>query len=243
MELDDLKEEIILLRAKGNELIKTLEVDSNGKCKDFDFFVRHYEVWYTKSLLVVKQLMPDRLDDFLVLYRNEKRKKLDFSTYTISDALRGIVLKSGNHGPETALFCVGRQINIVGSCLEAFDSRIYKIQTILQADIFDSELDSARHLLKMGFTRAAGAVCGVVLEKHFAGVAAAHNIIIKKKDPHISDYNEAFKDNVYDVIEWRKMQHLGDIRNYCDHKKDRDPTKDEVEELITGTERVIKNIF
>ncbi|NCB74797.1 MAG: hypothetical protein EOM51_08670 [Clostridia bacterium] len=242
MEINDLKEEIATLRKKGNELIKTLEVDKTGACKDFQFFVRNYEAWYTKSLLVVKQLMPDKLDDFIVLYRNEKRKNIALSNYTISDALRGLKIQPGNHGPETALFCVGRQINIVGTCLEAFESTIYNIQTILQADVFDSELDSARHLHKMGFIRAAGAICGVVLEKHFAGVAINHNIVIKKRDPHISDYNEAFKENVYDVVEWRKIQHLGDIRNLCDHKKDRDPTKEEVDELITGTERVIKCI-
>jgi len=31
---------------------------------------------------VIKQLMPDRLDDFIKLYKNEKRKEVDHLTYT-----------------------------------------------------------------------------------------------------------------------------------------------------------------
>jgi hypothetical protein len=33
---------------------------------------------------------------------------------------------------------------------------------------------------------------------------------------------------------------LGDIRNLCGHDKHREPTADEVEELIEGTERILK---
>ena len=59
----------------------------------------------------------------------------------------------------------------------------------------------------------------------------------------IADFNDAFKDNVYDTVEWRRIQRLGDIRNLCDHNKDREPTKEELDELIGGTERAIKTIF
>lgn len=39
------------------------------------------------------------------------------------------------------------------------------------------------------------------------------------------------------------IQHLGDIRNLCDHNKDREPTKEEVEELINGIDQIIKTNF
>ena len=95
----------------------------------------------------------------------------------------------------------------------------------------------------MGFLRASGAICGVVLEKHFAKVCDNHNITIKKKNPTIADYNDNLKDVIYDTIEWRRIQRLGDIRNLCDHNKDRTPTKEEVDELILGTDRIIKTMF
>jgi len=238
-----IKDEIIELVKMGDQIYYSLEGNQKSKCSDLNFFLTNYETWYTKSLAVVKQITPDRVSDFTILYSNPKRKEVDFSTYCISDALRTLQSTSGAFGPWTARFCVLSQVNMLQACVEKFDSKIYDLQTILQADVFDSEIESAKHLLKMGFMRAAGAICGVVLENHFKGVCKNRNISIQKKNPTIADYNDALKDRAYDTVEWRKIQRLGDIRNLCDHSKDREPTKDEVEELISGTERVTKTIY
>ena len=48
---------------------------------------------------------------------------------------------------------------------------------------------------------------------------------------------------VLDIPSWRQIQRLGDIRNLCVHKKERDPTNDEVEELINGVEKYTKTLF
>lgn len=238
---EDLKTELKSLIKLGIKLLNAISINESGNTEDLGYFISNYEVWYSKSICVVKLLQPDRLSDFILLYKNDKRKTLDVSTYTISDALRTI--SKGNCNPSIARYCVLRQVNMIQSCLETFDSKIYNIQTVLQADIFDSEIDSAKHLFKRGFLRAAGAVCGVIIEKHFSIVCQNHNITLKKKSPTIADYNDALKDNVYDTLEWRRIQRLGDLRNLCDHNKDREPTKDEVEELISGTERITKTIF
>ena len=239
-----LKNEIKRLISDGEKIYEALARDGNkqGGCKNLNYFIQNYEAWYTKAYSVVKQLTPDRLADFALLYSNPKRKELECGTYCISDALRAIASVTG-YGPWTAALCILRQINMLRACLETFDSKVFNIRTVLQADLFDSEAESAKHLTKMGFLRAAGAICGVIIEKHFAQVCNSRSIVLKKKDPTISDYNDAFKDSVYDTIEWRRIQRLGDIRNLCDHNKGREPTKEEVEELIAGTERVIKTIF
>ena len=240
-----LKEEITQLVKDGQKLYEALEVQT-GKSRgsnDLNYFLVHYEQWYTKSQAIVKQLTPDRLADFNLLYSNPKRKQLDVGNYCISDALRTISHATDRYGPWTASLCVLRQVMMLRACISKFDSKVFDIQTILQADIFDSEIESAKHLHKNGFIRAAGAICGVVLEKHFSAVCANRNITFKKKNPTIADYNDALKDTAYDTIEWRRIQRLGDIRNLCDHSKDREPTKDEVEELISGTERTIKTVF
>lgn len=237
------KEELQSLIEIGKSLHEALNEDEEGNCKNYTYFADNYEVWYSKSMVLIKQLLPERFEDFKHQYADKRRKDIDVSTYTISDALRGVTAYNGYFGPSTATCCILNQLNMLKSCLETFDSKIYNIQTLLQADIFDSEIDSAKHLLKRGFLRAAGAVCGVLIEKHFSIVCQNHNIALKKKSPTIADYNDALKDNVYDTIEWRRIQRLGDLRNLCDHNKDREPTKDEVEELISGTERIIKTIF
>ncbi len=239
----EIKIEIAQLIKTGKKMFSSLESSQNPKCSDLVFFLSNYEAWYTKALMVIKQITPDRVPDFVVLYSNPKRKEVSFSTYCISDALRTLQHQSNWYGPWSAKFCMLSQVNMLQACLDKFDSKIYDLQTILQADIFDSEIESAKHLLKMGFLRAAGAICGVVLENHFKGVCKNRNISIQKKNPTIADYNDALKDCAYDTVEWRRIQRLGDIRNLCDHSKDREPTKDEVEELISGTERTTKTIY
>ena len=240
---EELKKELKEIIAQGIKLYEAIDINEKGISKDLSYFVSNYEIWYSKALCVIKQLMPDRLNDFVLLYKNEKRKGLTLSTYTISDALRTIRSTEGYYGPHSARYCVFSQVNMVQSCFDSFDNKIFEIQNILQADIFDSEIDSAKHLLKKGFLRAAGAICGVIIEKHFSEVCKNHSITMKKKSPTIADFNDALKDNVYDTIEWRRIQRFGDLRNLCDHNKDREPTKEEVDELICGTERVIKTIF
>ncbi len=59
----------------------------------------------------------------------------------------------------------------------------------------------------------------------------------------MSDFNELLKKaDIFDVHAWRGILHLGDIRNKCCHSKDRDPTPDDVQELIDGVDKAIKTI-
>jgi hypothetical protein len=136
-----------------------------------------------------------------------------------------------------------QQLQILKSVKGKFESTLYNIKQLLRADIFDSDIEASRELLKNGFLSAAGALVGVVLEKHLAQVCENHKLTTVKKDPTIRDYNDLLKTNVYDVVNWRFIQRLGDIRNYCDHKKEREPTDDEVHELIDGVDKVSKTIY
>ena len=92
--------------------------------------------------------------------------------------------------------------------------------------------------------RAAGSLAGVILENHLQKVMQNHNIKIMKKDPTISDMNNLLKSNeVYDLQTWKKVEYLGSIRNLCSHKKEREPKRDEVEDLISGVNKIIKEVF
>jgi hypothetical protein len=135
------------------------------------------------------------------------------------------------------------QRNILGAVKVRFESSLHDIRHIVQADLFNSELDAAKGLLKAGFQRAAGVVAGVVLERHLQDICAAHSITAKK-NPTIGDLNDALKAaDTIDVPMWRQIQRLGDLRNLCGHKKDREPTKEEVVELIDVTDKVIKSVY
>jgi len=134
------------------------------------------------------------------------------------------------------------QIQIVGSLESRIDSVIADVYGNLLADLTDEELRTAKSLMKTSL-RAAGALAGVVLEKHLQQVAANHGIKIKKKTPTISDLNDPLKQaGIYDNPLWRKIQLLADIRNLCSHNKNREPTNDEIEDLISGVNTVVKTL-
>lgn len=211
-------------------------------------FKNKYNAWYNESLALIKQLAPERFEDFKSYYKREKRKELTYETYTVSDYLIG--LQSKRYGyevvaePKNVVSKFEQQLYIVQSLKERFDSSLYEIKQLLQAGIFDSEIATARELHKKGFLRAFGALCGVVMEKHLYQVCTNHNLPIKKKNPAINDYNQVLNDNnITDVPTWRLIQRLADIRNLCDHNKEREPKDDEIEDLINGTDKILKELF
>ena len=83
-----------------------------------------------------------------------------------------------------------------------------------------------------------------MLEKHLGEVCSSHNLVLRKKEPSISELNDALKDAVViDMAQWRFIQHLGDIRNLCDHSKKVEPTTEQVQDLLNGIAKVIKTIL
>lgn len=210
-------------------------------------FKRNYEQWYSEASSAIKQLIPDRLVDFKLLYKNDKRKNLEYLTYSVSDYLINVQRKVGHEvivDASAAYPKFEQQLDILDAASKRLESSLYDIKQILQAELFDSELDSAKELLKKGFLRATGAISGVLIEKHLSQVLKNHEIPIRKKNPSIADYNDLLKSNeVYEVPTWRFIQRLADLRNLSDHFKDKEPTKEDIEELIAGTDKIMKTIY
>jgi hypothetical protein len=209
-----------------------------------------YQDWYSKSLPVVRQILPERYQEFIEQYKVDKRKEIDYLTYTISDYLLGLRVTRGLDqqevvNPFRAFFSkFQQQLTILVSCIGRLDSVLSDIQGTLQAELFDDELSAAEELMKKGHLRAAGALTGVTLERHLATVAQNHGTKISKKEPTTADFNDSFKtEGIYDVPTWRFIQRLGDIRNLSVHFKNREPTKDEIDEMIKGVQKVLKTIF
>ena len=229
---------------------KTLGKEYKEFIEKLPSFKNTYQSWYSEALNLIKIMLPDRINDFVRLYEKPKnRKEIRDENYVIEDFLQGVSIENdivGEKivGPEAAIPRFQQQLNIVKSVKKRFESSLFDIKQLLQADLFDSEIGTAIELLKNGFLRAAGAVAGVVLERHLNQVCSNHNIKIRKKNANISDYNDSLKNaGILDTPNWRFIQRLGDIRNLCVHKKDREPTKEEVEELIKGVEKITKTLF
>lgn len=236
-------EEISKLVELGPALLKDGQADK----VDLGRLAIRYEDWYTRASLAVEVIAPDRIDDFRSAYRTERRKDISYDTYTISDYLTGLVVSQfGRPSFDTkSAFAAKmlRQIGIVMAAAKLAPSALRDLRSILQAELLDSDVAAARELAKAKHLRPAGVVCGVALEAHLSSVADRHKVKSGKKNPSIADWNEALKAaSVIDVPTWRLIQRLADIRNLCGHKRDREPTTSEVEDLIAGTDKVLREV-
>ena len=179
-------------------------------------FMDEYQPWYSEAKALVRQLLPDRLSDFARYYEKPKsRKSLTYENYTIEDYLQGLNVTLGSSkvvGPDAAIPRFSQQLSLVKSIGERFRSSLFDIRQLAQADLFDSELDAAKELAKNKFTRAAGAVAGVVLERHLKEVCGNHGVTVRKAKPTISDLNDALKNaNAIEIPQWRSIQFLAPI--------------------------------
>jgi hypothetical protein len=214
-------------------------------------FERKYQRWYTEACAALRQLIPDRAAEFEQLYLGDgKRKAITAATYNIQDWLTGRRASAGGAAEESfsevlaVSLRLKTQLEILKSAEARFQSSLFDIRQLVRADLFDSQLDACRELAAHGFLRAAGAIAGVILEKHLRQVVADHGVVVRRTEPTINDFNDHLKKaGVLDVPTWRQVQRLADVRNLCGHSKHREPNKDEVEELIEGVDRIVRTLF
>ena len=235
----------------GEMLLLSIKYDCYGKriIEKLPNFIEQYQSWYSEALALVKQVLPDRLNDFKSHYEFPRdRKDITAQNYRIRDYLQSLQITRGINKEivvdgSAAIPEFQQQLGIVKSAKSNLTSSLSNLTSILQADLFDSEIDSARAIAKAGFMRAAGAICGVVIEKHLKQVCKNHNFAIRKKRPTISDLSQILKDNnSISMPQWRFVQHLADIRNICDHDRGKEPQKDEIDDLLSRTSKVLKTI-
>jgi hypothetical protein len=260
--LDRYRADLDRLRASGTSLLMSMALAldpkrqkelglSDPEVKQLPVIVHEYQRWYSESLACISQLLPAREQDFINYYKPEKgRKDITYANYTMSDYLKSLTVTRAYGiqrdkvvGPDAAFHALQQQVQIVSAARQRLDSSLFDIRSLVQADMFDNELDAADELNNKGFGRGAGAIAGVVLEGHLLTVCEQHKVT-PSKNPSIGDLNDLLKKkDILDIANWRFIQHLGDLRNLCDHKKSNDPTKDQMHELIEGTRKIIKTIF
>ena len=252
MTFDLYKKDIEKLVFDGNELLvamliqeypKDKEVLTEERLKTLPDFSNQYQIWYSEAVSCVSQLLPERLEDFTSYYKPPRnRKDLDSGNYTISDYLRGLS-RPGVVNKQAAVLPFQQQVNIVISLQNRFESSLFDIRALVQADLYDDEVDAAGELNKKGFHRGAGAIVGVVLEGHLRTICEQHKVTARKTAT-LGKLNDLLKENsVLDIPTWRFIQHLIDLRNLCDHKKAKNPTEENIEELIEGVRKVTKTVY
>ena len=213
-----------------------------------------YESWYSEAKILVQQVLPERLSDFVQYYEGPDPRSANKITtpadYTVKHAMQGVTTKvafgNGIRGinPSDALPSIKAQLGIVKSAEKRFDSSLFDISTMVRADLFDDEIEAADELNTNGYYRAAGMIAGVVLESHVRVVVTkfspkgSHQA---KKKLKFNDCIEYLKKNkVIDVVAWNKLRYLMSIRNNCAHSEEKEPTKGDIDSFIKGVHEVIK---
>ena len=217
-----------------------MKKNESGKLPDFR---KDYRTWYSESLAVVRQIIPGEEEDFISFYKSSGKKDERFGhEYFIKDYLRDLI---GEGDIDSVICNFKQQLAILKSVQRKFESSLFDIKQLLQADLFDSELSAARELNKKGFFRGAGAIAGVVLEKHLLQVCNTHKVKITKNDSIINGLADILKKkDIIDTPKWRKIQYLADLRNRCcHHNREEEPKEEEIADLIKGVDEIIKNVF
>jgi hypothetical protein len=97
-------------------------------------FGEAYQRWYSEAKILVKQLLPDRLEDFVAHYEKPKnRKEVTHVNYRVLDYLQGLIVVTRGYdkqkvvGLESAILKLLQQLAIVKAIEARFDSSLFDI--------------------------------------------------------------------------------------------------------------------
>lgn len=109
-------------------------------------------------------------------------------------------------------------------------------KSLIQADLFGSELDQARYLLGEGYISAAAVIAGVVLETTLRELCGGVGILPCKADRMNAELAKA---GVYNSLRQKQVTALLAVRNAAAHGKTKEFTENDVKTMIPDVEKFI----
>ncbi|WP_205742755.1 hypothetical protein [Onishia niordana] len=110
---------------------------------------------------------------------------------------------------------------------------LISVKNLVQAELFDSELDQARELLTSGYKGPSAVVSGVVLETALRDLCVQNNLSIGKIDKMNADLAKA---GLYNLLQQKRITAMADIRNKAAHGDWQGFTDDDVSTMIRDVE-------
>lgn len=110
------------------------------------------------------------------------------------------------------------------------------IKNLIQADVFDSELEQAQELLSNGYKLAAAVIAGVVLETTLRDLCYQNDLDIGKLDKMNADLTKL---GIYNKLQQKRITALADIRNSAAHGKPEEFSDDDVIMMIRDIEQFL----
>lgn len=110
------------------------------------------------------------------------------------------------------------------------------VRTLVQAEVFDSELEQAEELLKGGCVTAAAVIAGVVLETALRELCDRASIPYGKLDKMNVDLVKA---GIYNKLVQKRITAHADIRNSAAHGKPEEFTEQDVSAMLQEVGRFL----
>ena len=114
------------------------------------------------------------------------------------------------------------------------------IRNLVQAEVFESELEQAQELLDSGYKLASAVIAGVVLETSLRDLCDQEGISHGKLDKMNSDLAKQGK---YNKLQQKRITALADIRNSAAHGKPEEFTEPDVQLMIRDIEGILANFL
>ena len=112
------------------------------------------------------------------------------------------------------------------------------LKQLVQAEVFESEIEQAEELLKSGYKLAAAVISGVVLETALRDLSANNSLAIGKLDIMNAQLAKA---GVYNKLQQKQITAIADIRNSAAHGKPELFTETDVKNMIRDIESFLLN--
>ena len=206
-----LSQRFVELEAQLDEIEATLTTVDGlyGPTKTID--INLLTGWKVKVKNLLVTACGERSQHFIAFEQSEKHKGME-SNYSTKKRLGAIFL----------------------AAKEDFDGGyLSSLKHLVQAEVFDSELEQAKELLDNGYKLAAAVISGVVLETSLRDLCDANSI------PHanLNSMNaQLAKAGVYSKLQQKRITAIADIRNSATHGKPDEFSNSDVENMMRDVE-------
>lgn len=177
----------------------------------------------------------EALDEWLVKAKNLLVK----SCGADSEHYKAFIKAEESHGFDSSFSKYKRVRAVFRAAKEDFDGGyLTSMKSLVQAEVFNSELEQASELLSKGYKIAAAVIAGVILETGVREICDRHSIPHAKLDKMNSDLAQK---GVYNKLQQKRITALADIRNSAAHGKPEEFSDEDVSAMIRDVESFLSN--
>lgn len=180
----------------------------------------------------------DHVDDNLILNWQVKVKNLLSNLCGEDSQHFTAFIESGKATSFSSNYTILQQMKAVFmAAKEDFEGGyLNSVRNLVQAEVFDNELDQAKELLSSGYAAAAAVIAGVVLETTLRNMCRDNGIPLGKLDKMNADLT---KQGVYNSLTQKRITALAGARNSAAHGKTEEFSKGDVNSMINEIERFV----